>query len=177
MSGNSPGASPVSSPPPSSSPSAFTTSTSRAPGNGRLAARIRAAFDEAERLRAGGAPIGDIRAFINPKLAAFRETIRAISFRPEFERALDARLAEIFGPDGSYGVFVRSDTNAEDLPQFTGAGLNLTVPNVTGRARILQAIRDVWASPFEERAYEWRSRALAPGSDVLPLRPDPANRQ
>jgi hypothetical protein len=136
--------------------------------DGRLAGDIRAAFDEAERLRAGGAPIGDIRAFINPKLAAFRETIRAISFRPEFERALDARLAEIFGPDGSYGVFVRSDTNAEDLPQFTGAGLNLTVPNVTSRARILQAIRDVWASPFEERAYEWRSRALAPGSDVLP---------
>lgn len=137
-------------------------------GGGRLAADIRAAFDEAERLRAGGAPISEIRAFINPKLARFREAIRAISFRPEFERDLDARLAEAFGPDGSYGVFVRSDTNAEDLPQFTGAGLNLTVPNVVGRARILQAIRDVWASPFEERAYEWRSRALAPGSEVYP---------
>jgi hypothetical protein len=136
--------------------------------DGRLAKDIRAAFDEAERLRAGGAPISEIRAYINPKLADFRKAIRAISFRPEFERDLDARLAEIFGPDGSYGVFVRSDTNAEDLPQFTGAGLNLTVPNVVGRARILQAIRDVWASPFEERAYEWRSRALAPGSDVYP---------
>ncbi len=41
-------------------------------------------------------------------------------------------MAKEFGPPGSYGVFVRSDTNVEDLPQFTGAGLSETVANVTG---------------------------------------------
>ena len=41
-------------------------------------------------------------------------------------------MEPVFGPDGSYGVFVRSDTNVEDLPGFTGAGLNKTIPNAVG---------------------------------------------
>jgi phosphoenolpyruvate synthase/pyruvate phosphate dikinase len=74
----------------------------------------------------------------------------------EFRNRLKAAMAETFGPDGTYGVFVRSDTNVEDLPGFTGAGLNLTVANVVGFDRILEAISRVWASPFTERAYRWR---------------------
>ena len=65
-------------------------------------------------------------------------------------------------------MFVRSDTNAEDLPQFTGAGLNLTVPNVVGEAKIANAIKEVWASPFEERAWAWRSEALESSDKVYP---------
>ena len=51
---------------------------------------------------------------------------------------------------------MRSDTNVEDLPGFTGAGLNLTVVNVVGFENILEAINQVWASPFSERAFRWR---------------------
>lgn len=135
---------------------------------GRLAARIRETYAEAERLRERGDSVEAVRAFIYPRLAEFRKTIRSLPLSPEFERDLAAHMDKAFGADGTYGVFVRSDTNAEDLPQFTGAGLNLTVPNVVGRKRILQAIRDVWASPFEERAYEWRSRALESNAEVFP---------
>jgi hypothetical protein len=74
----------------------------------------------------------------------------------EFRERLRSKMAQIFGPDGSYGVFVRSDTNVEDLPGFTGAGLNLTVANVVGFDNVLTAINKVWASPFSERAYQWR---------------------
>ncbi|UCF95482.1 MAG: hypothetical protein JSW39_15495 [Desulfobacterales bacterium] len=74
----------------------------------------------------------------------------------DFRERLRAAMEQAFGPDGTYGVFVRSDTNAEDLPGFTGAGLNLTVPNVVGFENVLQAISRVWASPFTERAYRWR---------------------
>ncbi len=74
----------------------------------------------------------------------------------EFRQRLKAAVEETFGPDGTYGVFVRSDTNVEDLPGFTGAGLNLTVANVVGFDNILAAISRVWASPFTERAYRWR---------------------
>ncbi|UCD82904.1 MAG: hypothetical protein JSW26_16155 [Desulfobacterales bacterium] len=74
----------------------------------------------------------------------------------DFRRRLLEAMEETFGPDGSYGVFVRSDTNVEDLPGFTGAGLNLTVANVVGTENVLEAIRRVWASPFTERAYSWR---------------------
>ena len=74
------------------------------------------------------------------------------AFREELHEAMDQE----FGRDETYGIFVRSDTNVEDLPGFTGAGLNLTVPNVVGFAKVLEAISQVWASPFTERSYEWR---------------------
>ena len=74
----------------------------------------------------------------------------------EFRDQLRAALLQAFGSDGSYGVFVRSDTNVEDLPGFSGAGLNLTLPNVVGFENILRAILQVWASPFTDRAYQWR---------------------
>ena len=74
----------------------------------------------------------------------------------EFTGNLRLAMARTFGPDGSYGVFVRSDTNVEDLPGFSGAGLNLTVPHVVGFDNVLRAVLQVWASPFTERAYAWR---------------------
>lgn len=85
-----------------------------------------------------------------------REWFAHVPFPEGFEQALRAAMLDAFGPEGSYGVFVRSDTNVEDLPNFSGAGLNLTVPNVVGVAETLDAIRRVWASPFTERAFSWR---------------------
>jgi len=103
------------------------------------------------------------------RLAEVRDAIRKISFLPGFEKQLSERFREIFQADaGERGVFVRSDTNMEDLADFTGAGLNLTVPNVKGKNAILQAIRDVWASPFSERSYRWRRRVLTNPDAVYP---------
>jgi phosphoenolpyruvate synthase/pyruvate phosphate dikinase len=56
-------------------------------------------------------------------------------------------------------VFVRSSTNAEDLPGFNGAGLYDTVPNVTGPAALAAAIKTVWGSLWNDRAYAARERA------------------
>jgi len=89
-------------------------------------------------------------------LETVRNWISGIDPGIAFRTRLDAALAETFGPDGSYGVFVRSDTNVEDLPGFTGAGLNKTIPHVVGRENILKAILEVWASPFSARAFRWR---------------------
>ena len=86
----------------------------------------------------------------------------------KFRNLLATRLNEVFGTDGSYAVFVRSDTNVEDLPGFTGAGLNLTVPNVKGMDNILNAIMKVWASPFAERAFAWRQQRMANPEHVYP---------
>ena len=87
---------------------------------------------------------------------------------PDFRTALEKQLQASFGAPGTYGVFVRSDTNVEDLPGFTGAGLNLTVANVVGTANILKAIHDVWASPFDERAYGWRQSHMQNPEYVFP---------
>ncbi|MEQ1439475.1 PEP/pyruvate-binding domain-containing protein [Fontimonas sp. SYSU GA230001] len=97
-------------------------------------------------------------------LRAFLQTARDWFAQVEFPAGLVDRLrtdAEaLFGADGGYGVYVRSDTNLEDLPAFSGAGLNRTVPNVVGFDAVLDAIRNVWASPFTERAYSWRQLAM-----------------
>jgi hypothetical protein len=45
---------------------------------------------------------------------------------------LRAALRRTFGRNDVLGLFVRSDTNVEDLAGFTGAELNLTLPNVIG---------------------------------------------
>ncbi len=133
-----------------------------------LAEQIKQAYQQAEAMRGKASP-EQINAFIYPRLAAFREKIRTMPLIPEFQQRLIRHLQQDFEwPDGSLGVFVRSDTNAEDLPEFTGAGLNLTVPNQVGTQQIIQAIKNVWASPFTERAYDWRSRFLIGSEQVYP---------
>lgn len=96
--------------------------------------------------------------------AQFLERMRGRMARADlgegFLSDLRAAMQKAFGPDGSYGVFVRSDTNVEDLPGFSGAGLNLTVMNVVGFDRVAEAIRQVWASPFADRAYQWRQSLM-----------------
>jgi hypothetical protein len=101
-------------------------------------------------------------------LARLRHWIETCDPGSEFKQSLRAALDENFGPDGTFGVFIRSDTNVEDLPGFTGAGLNLTLPNVVGYANILDAIHKVWASPFEDRSYGWRQGNMENPEYVFP---------
>ena len=86
----------------------------------------------------------------------------------EFRERLRVAMADTFGEDGTYGVFVRSDTNVEDLPGFTGAGLNLTVANVVGFNDVAAAISRVWASPFTARAFAWRQAHMDQPEHVYP---------
>jgi len=103
---------------------------------------------------------------------AFREKLQNWILRAdpgdEFRKKLRHAMNEAFGADGSYGVFVRSDTNVEDLPGFTGAGLNLTVPHVVGFNNVLKAVSEVWASPFSERAFAWRQSHMTEPQHVYP---------
>jgi hypothetical protein len=75
---------------------------------------------------------------------------------PRFRERLRAAMAKEFGANFNGGVFIRSDTNVEDLPGFTGAGLNLTLFNVVGFENIVKGISEVWASPYTARAWAWR---------------------
>lgn len=60
---------------------------------------------------------------------------------------------------GGGGVFVRSSSNSEDLPGFSGAGLYTTVPNVKTGDALELAVKKVWASVFNPEAWEARSAA------------------
>ncbi|MBT5230335.1 MAG: hypothetical protein HOM11_08655, partial [Methylococcales bacterium] len=86
--------------------------------------------DSAERAKKVSEFLGRLRHWIET-------TDPGVAFREKLKTALQAH----FGDDGQFGVFVRSDTNVEDLPGFTGAGLNHTVGNVIGYDNILKVIR------------------------------------
>lgn len=103
------------------------------------------------------------------QLATLREAIGQIQIQPELVRSLRDSFRVIFGGAlGEVPVFLRSDTNMEDLPDFTGAGLNKTVFNVVAEEKIMAGIRDVWASPYTERSYKWRQQYLLNPENVFP---------
>ena len=87
-------------------------------------------------------------------LLALQEAIRAAPLDPAL---LDAVWSRVEAHHPGQGMFVRSSTNAEDLPGFNGAGLYDTVPNVRDRAQMEAAILKVWASLWNLRAVEERA--------------------
>jgi hypothetical protein len=86
-------------------------------------------------------------------LEGLREAIKAA---PIDQASLDAIYKRVKLKLGGKGVFIRSSTNAEDLPGFNGAGLYDTVANVVGKKAIGEAIRVVWASVWNLRAVDER---------------------
>jgi hypothetical protein len=87
---------------------------------------------------------------------------------PQFRSRLRAAMNKTFGPKFRGGVFIRSDTNVEDLPGFTGAGLNLTLFNIVGFENIVKGISQVWASPYTQRAWAWRQSHMKGPEHVYP---------
>jgi hypothetical protein len=112
----------------------------------------------------------------SPEAARFGEQLRAEIYAivrntdpgPRFRERLRAAMAREFGRDFKGGVFIRSDTNVEDLPGFTGAGLNLTLFNVVGFENIVKGISEVWASPYTARAWAWRQSHMKGPEHVYP---------
>ncbi len=126
-------------------------------------------FTHAETLRRQGKTEMEIERQVLFRLEKLRDAIYAMSFLPGFVDTLRSRFRTEFGAGfGELAIFIRSDTNMEDLKDFTGAGLNLTVFNIRDEATILQSIRRVWASPFTERSFRWRQRYLSNPENVYP---------
>ena len=100
-------------------------------------------------------------AAFGEEMAAVRSAIGALELSAPVREKLQELMAGQFGEPGTYGVFVRSDTNVEDLPQFTGAGLNETIPNLVDADAQLSAVPRVWSSVLSPRALAWRSNVLS----------------
>ncbi|TFD32248.1 phosphoenolpyruvate synthase [Cryobacterium cryoconiti] len=109
-----------------------------------------------ERLR--GLDIDDVT-----ELAAAGQEIRGLMrdtpFLPEFEaqvREAYAALVEKHGGSDDLSWAVRSSATAEDLPDASFAGQQETFLNVRGIENILPAIKDVFASLYNDRAIAYR---------------------
>ena len=87
------------------------------------------------------------------RLAEIRQWIQDGRHDESFRRAV---LDKVHREYAGLGLFARSSTNAEDLPNFSGAGLYSTVPNVRTDDQLMEAIKTVWASVWNYEAYEAR---------------------
>lgn len=97
-------------------------------------------------------------------LATLRERLQAL---PVSETDRAAWLGAWHGQLSDAGVFVRSSSNSEDLPGFSGAGLYTTVPNVTQAAALVDAVKTVWASVYNTEAWEARRWSGVPQDSVV----------
>ncbi|MFI4962433.1 MAG: phosphoenolpyruvate synthase [Legionellales bacterium] len=87
-----------------------------------------------------------------------RNLILKTPFTPEFEQAIHKdykRLSDAIG-HADFSVAVRSSATAEDLPDASFAGQQETYLNVQGIEAILVAIKQVFASLYNDRAISYR---------------------
>ena len=103
-------------------------------------------------------------AYRREKLVQLRQTIESAEFDPRLKQMVLQKVAREYADKG---LFVRSSSNSEDLPNFSGAGLYTTVPNVRGEQQLIDAIKKVWASLWNFEAYEARERASVDHSKIF----------
>ncbi|MDQ3686883.1 MAG: PEP/pyruvate-binding domain-containing protein, partial [Acidobacteriota bacterium] len=95
-------------------------------------------------------------AYRRERLTGLRTRIEAGTVNEKLRAEVLRRVRAAYA---GKGLFVRSSSNAEDLPNFNGAGLYSTVPNVRDEGKLIEAIKTVWASLWNFEAYEARERA------------------
>ncbi len=97
------------------------------------------------------------------KLEEFRNAIQSGEFDPELRKTVISKWRTELG---GKPVFVRSSSNSEDLPNFSGAGLYSSVANVREEEKLIEAIKKVWASLWKFEAYEARVRNYVSQTNV-----------
>lgn len=126
-------------------------------------------YSEAEQMKKSNKSLTEIEAFELERLKILKNAIQEMKLNPDFLKQLETEFARALGSAlGTVPVFLRSDTNMEDLKDFTGAGLNLTLFNVRSKDKILNGIKEVWASPYMERSVKWRQKYLLNPEYVFP---------
>tara|TARA_R110002020_G_scaffold222413_2_gene430991 strand:- start:122908 stop:125778 length:2871 start_codon:yes stop_codon:yes gene_type:complete len=130
---------------------------------------LEAMFNEAIAMETNGIAEEEIEHYQLRQLETLRAAIKKMPLKTDFIAQMETDFKTVLGQDlGAIPVFLRSDTNMEDLKEFTGAGLNLTLFNVVDKSKILEGIKDVWASPYTERSFKWRQKYLLNPENVFP---------
>ena len=114
---------------------------------------------------------GDLEAKINEKLhqldtndiralkdagKTIRGWIMDANFQPDLDAAINASWAEMSEGNENLAVAVRSSATAEDLPDASFAGQQETFLNIRGLENVKHAIKEVFASLYNDRAISYR---------------------
>ena len=85
-----------------------------------------------------------------------RQWIIDTPFQPAFETALASAWARMIKDNTEMKVAVRSSATAEDLPDASFAGQQETFLNISGLDNVRHAVKEVFASLFNDRAISYR---------------------
>lgn len=88
--------------------------------------------------------------------ARIRGWILEAPLPPQLEKDVRAAFEKLQAGNNAMAVAVRSSATAEDLPDASFAGQQETHLNIVGVENVLHAIRDVFASLFNDRAIAYR---------------------
>lgn len=88
--------------------------------------------------------------------AEIRSWIINTPFQPALDQAIEATFAMMIADNPSMKVAVRSSATAEDLPDASFAGQQETFLNISGIENVKHAIKEVFASLFNDRAISYR---------------------
>lgn len=86
--------------------------------------------------------------------STIRDAFCMAPLQVQIEQAVVAAYQDL----GQGAVAVRSSATAEDLPEAAFAGQQDTFLNIIGKEALLDAVRQVWASLWTERAIAYRDR-------------------
>ena len=126
-------------------------------------------YKRADELRKANKSIKEVDDYQVFRLATLRKAVEKMPLNKDFIAELEREFKTVFKTSmGHKAVFLRSDTNMEDLKGFNGAGLNLTLFNVLGKNDIINGIKKVWASPYTDRSLRWRQKYLLNPEYVFP---------
>lgn len=88
--------------------------------------------------------------------ADIRRWVVETPFQPALEAAIKEAFVTLQEGNDNLAVAVRSSATAEDLPDASFAGQQETMLNVRGYDQVMHAIKEVFASLFNDRAISYR---------------------
>ena len=88
--------------------------------------------------------------------AEIRSWIIDTPFQPALDQAIEDAFAKMTADNAGMKVAVRSSATAEDLPDASFAGQQETFLNISGIENVKHAIKEVFASLFNDRAISYR---------------------
>jgi phosphoenolpyruvate synthase/pyruvate phosphate dikinase len=86
--------------------------------------------------------------------ASLQSMIRQTRMPDQIRNYIDAQIADTLG--GVSHFVIRSSSNAEDLENFSAAGIYESINHVTTAENIFQSIKEVWASLLSPRSVRLR---------------------
>jgi hypothetical protein len=91
---------------------------------------------------------------IDPLCLNLQQMIRAARMPERVRNHIDSQIAKHLS--GVLSFVVRSSSNAEDLENFSAAGIYESINHVTSAEKLFQSIKEVWASLVSPRSMRMR---------------------